>query len=83
MAEYIFNDDIIDNDNLPNDIKPYSDGRPIYRVTGELIRCKDCKYWWKENELCTHEKTCDGNVCCLECDSEFYCGYAKRKEDSE
>lgn len=46
----------------------------------ELIQCKDCKYWWKENELCTHEKTCDGNVCCLECDSEFYCGYAERKE---
>jgi hypothetical protein len=46
-----------------------------------LIRCKDCKYWWKENELCTHEKTCNGNVCCLECDSEFYCGYAKRKSD--
>lgn len=45
MTEYIFNDEIVDNDNLPKDIKPYSDGRPIYKVTGELIRCKNCKYF--------------------------------------
>lgn len=58
-------------------------GIPIYQLEtkGKMIRCKDCKHWWKENELCTHPKTCDGNVCCLECDSEFYCGYAERKSD--
>ncbi len=46
----------------------------------ELIHCKDCKYWWKENALCAHPKSCDGNVCCVECDADFYCAWAERKE---
>lgn len=83
MTEYIFNDEIVDNDNLPKDIKPYSDGRPIYKVTGELIRCKDCIYY-------------DGYGCCdllsyfsrgegvdyLEVnENEDFCSKAERKEE--
>lgn len=49
----------------------------------ELVRCKDCKYWWQENNLCTHNKTMDGMVCTLQCDSDFYCGYAERKKEEE
>jgi hypothetical protein len=91
MTEYIFNDEIVDNDNLPEDIKPYSDGRPIYKVTGELIRCKDCK----------HRPTINGEYengfslefptsrCPCQCDDgyyswmpkdDWYCANAERKE---
>lgn len=45
----------------------------------KIVRCKDCKHWWKKNELCTHEKTMDGSVCCLEAKPDFYCGYAERR----
>ena len=54
----------------------------VIRRQPELVRCRDCKHWWKENALCTHPKTCcDDSVCCLECDADFYCGYAERKEE--
>ena len=45
----------------------------------KVVRCKDCKHWWKKNELCTHEKTMDGSVCCLEAKPDFYCGYGERR----
>jgi len=45
----------------------------------EVVRCKDCRHWWKENELCTHEKTMDGNVCCLKAKPDFYCGYGESR----
>ena len=62
----------------------YNDlGTIIDTKTQEITRCKDCEYWWKENELCTHENTVDGNVCCLECGPEFFCGYAKNKSEAE
>ena len=47
----------------------------------KLIRCRNCRYWWKEDELCKHPKTCDGSICCLECGPDFYCGYAEREEE--
>ena len=46
---------------------------------GELIRCRNCKHWWKEKGLCTHPNTMDGNICCLECKADFFCGYAEKK----
>lgn len=72
MSEYIFNDEIVDNDNLPEDIKPYSDGRPIYKVVGELIRCKYCKYFNGDNHWCDF----DHNVTSID-----YCSSAERKEE--
>lgn len=38
-----------------------------------VVRCKDCEYWWQANELCTHDKHRDGNVCCHKCDADSYC----------
>lgn len=26
----------------------------------EVVRCKDCKWLWKENMLCIHPKNCGG-----------------------
>jgi len=48
---------------------------------GELIRCRNCKYWVKElvDGMCSHPKTTDGDLLCLECDANFYCGYAEKK----
>lgn len=46
-----------------------------------VVKCKRCKYWWMENELCTHPKTKDGIVCVLECDAEFYCKYGELRDD--
>ena len=87
MTEYIFNNEIVDNDNLPEDIKPYSDGRPIYKVIGELIRCKDCRYFELNHfdningipvitahEICT--KWGDG----CKTSQDGYCFTAERKE---
>ena len=46
-------------------------------IVGELIRCKDCKYWERRS-------ICDGYCDAMRihgCDEEFYCGYAERKTD--
>lgn len=45
-----------------------------------VVRCKDCEYWWQANELCTHEKHRDGNVCCHECRADNYCSDGKIRE---
>lgn len=44
-----------------------------------VVRCKDCKYWWSENELCDHPRHVDGNVCCHECNAEDYCSDGERR----
>jgi hypothetical protein len=43
----------------------------------EIVRCKDCKYWMREN-------VSDGYCSEMgmgDCDEDFYCGYAVRKEN--
>ena len=45
----------------------------------ETIQCKDCRYWWQVNELCTHENTLGSKGCCLEAKPDFFCGYAERR----
>ncbi len=46
----------------------------------EIVRCKDCKYWWKENELCAEaHHTVDG-VCGVDAKADDYCSYGERKE---
>ena len=47
-----------------------------------VVRCRDCKYWWSVNELCTHKRHVNGNVCCHECNAEDYCSDGERR-DSE
>lgn len=83
MTEYIFNDEIVDNDNLPEDIKPYSDGRPIYKVTGELIRCKDCKYLDVINSNTVYARCEKHGIEFLPFEDdtrECFCSWAERKE---
>ena len=47
----------------------------------EVVRCKDCKYWWKEVELCTHPKCCDGMVAVVEAPKTHFCSYGERKNN--
>jgi hypothetical protein len=42
-----------------------------------VVRCKDCKYWMRENVsdgYCSEMNIGD-------CDEDFYCGYAVRKDN--
>ena len=39
----------------------------------EIIRCKDCKYYWENAHECTYL-----NQGCIK--PEFFCGYAEQKE---
>ena len=50
------------------------------RPTLEVVRCKDCEYWWKENELCKNENTLADYITAV-CNAkpEHYCGYGKRR----
>ena len=46
-----------------------------------VVRCKDCKHWWKENEMCNHPQCCDGAYVVVEAPKDHYCGYGERKTD--
>ena len=46
----------------------------------EVIRCEECKHWWKKNELCAHPKCRTGMVCVTEAPPNHYCGYGERRE---
>ena len=48
----------------------------------EVVRCKDCKHWWKIAELCTHEKCCEGVVAVVSAPPTHFCGYGERKGNS-
>lgn len=45
----------------------------------EVIRCKNCKYWWEVNETCIHEKHCDGHLCVISVGPYHYCAYAEKR----
>ena len=46
----------------------------------EVVRCKDCIYWWRENELCIHSKCChDRTVAVVEAPPTHFCSYGERK----
>jgi hypothetical protein len=47
----------------------------------EIIRCKDCIYWWESNKLCKRNKDKNHNCACMDCDADFYCKYAERRTD--
>lgn len=44
-----------------------------------VVRCKDCKHWWKVNELCTHQRHVHGTVCAHECKAMDYCSDGERR----
>lgn len=54
------------------------DWLPAIPVKNELVRCKDCKYWWKDAEpysisICNRSELCMGE--------NDYCSLAERKEE--
>lgn len=49
----------------------------------EVVYCRECKHWWKANELCAHPKCREGMVCVTEAPADHYCGYGERKADEE
>lgn len=50
---------------------PYEEPKPQ-----ELIRCKDCKYWWESAQMCTIAELPTGSSC----SAEDYCSKAERKK---
>ena len=63
-------------------LRDYSD--EYYGIGRELIRCKDCKNWekndWNPNGMCRAFD--DGSVCVLtETDKDEYCARAERKDN--
>lgn len=49
-------------------------------VEQELIRCKDCKFYWSENHVCT-EIGADDGVYHVHVGDDDYCSMAERKEE--
>ena len=47
----------------------------------EIIRCKDCIYWWESHKMCKRNKDKNHNCACMDCDADFYCGNAERRTD--
>lgn len=45
----------------------------------EIVRCRDCKWWWKEWETCTHENLVDGNTCATTFKADDFCSYGEKK----
>ena len=54
------------------------DGIPKRADMVEVIRCKDCKYFWRDKETCIHENHRDGIRCITNVKEDHYCGYAER-----
>lgn len=48
----------------------------------EVVRCKDCKHWWKNNELCVHPKCCKAFVAVVEAPETHFCSYGERRTDA-
>ena len=49
----------------------------------EVVRCKDCKHLWKENELCAHPKCCESWMCVVEAPKDYFCAYGERRCENE
>ena len=47
----------------------------------QVVRCKECRHWWKKNELCVHKKCITGKAAVVEAKAEHFCAYGERKED--
>jgi hypothetical protein len=47
----------------------------------EIVRCKDCIYWWESHKMCKRNKDKNHNCACIDCDADFYCKYAERRTD--
>lgn len=47
----------------------------------EIVRCKDCVYWWESHKMCTQNKDKNHNCACMDCDADFYCKNAERRKE--
>lgn len=43
---------------------------------GELVRCKECKYWEEESTFCLNKEGCYGS----ETTADWFCADGKRKD---
>ena len=73
MREYIC---IYDEDEMQFIPSPYAD-------TEELIRCKDCKYWYAGENInyCRKFWDDDGEPKLYRCTADDFCSRAERKEE--
>ena len=58
------------------DVQPTVDAVPV-------VRCKDCKHWWKAVESCTHDECCDGRQVVVTAPPNHFCSYGERRSDDE
>ena len=61
------------------DVQQWLDEQPTVDAV-EVVRCKDCKYWWRANEMCVHPKCVTGMVAVKEAPKDHFCGYGERNE---
>ena len=47
------------------------------------VHCKDCMWFFEEDDLCNHPRTRDGDIMCLECYEDFYCAYGRKRENAK
>lgn len=45
-----------------------------------VVRCRECRYWWEVNELCTHQRHVHGIECVHECKATDYCSDGERRD---
>lgn len=46
----------------------------------EVVRCRECKWWWKEWETCTNNNLVDGHNCATTFKADSFCSYGERRE---
>lgn len=45
----------------------------------DIVRCRECKWWWKEWETCTHKNLVDGHTCATTFKADSFCSYGERE----
>ena len=57
--------------------KGYADGKAD--AMAELVRCKDCKYYWLPQGFCEHDRHEHHTSAVIQYDDDF-CSYGERRE---
>lgn len=50
------------------------------RETITIVRCKDCEYWWKENEVCAEDHHVVDGVCGMDAKADDFCSYGSSRK---
>lgn len=72
-----------ERDTAIEQLKSYGVGFCEEKDVVPVVRCKNCKHWWEENELCLHPKCCHGKVAVVFANSTHFCSYGERKTNNE